>query len=177
MTQQQQQQQTETGEGSLGPLTALRSRFLGPIPAQPFMPPGILGVDWGSLHGAGDDPGHRAPGEGRASGTVPRNTTRRGPQHLHPRRVALESRGAPGAFNEGLGGCQAQLLPPLEVLHDAPALDAGHRAQHLRQQLNFHPGDRQAPRSQEAPGKVLQKGRAPGAAWWGRVLGASRVSP
>lgn len=71
----------------------------------------------------------------------------------------------------------AQLLPP-EVLHDAPALDAGHRAQHLRQQLNLHPGDRQAPRlaGGSTGRKVLQQGRAPGAAWWGRVLGRPELA-
>lgn len=43
------------------------------------MLPGTLGVDWGSLHGAGDDPGHRAPGEGWASGQSPRSTMHCGP--------------------------------------------------------------------------------------------------
>lgn len=120
--------------------------------------------------------------QGPRGGADPGDSPRRAPFAVVPsisaRGDALESRGAPGALDEGLGGRQAQLLPPLEVLHDAPALDAGHRAQHLRQQLNLHPGDRQAPRLAGGSTRrtVLQKGRAPGAAWWGRMLGTSRVS-
>ena len=132
-------------------------------------------VRWVSPHGAGDDPGHRASGGGAGLGDSPQRAPWAAvaiiPTHnTHPRRAARTMTPASGGPSpprtlcEGLGGRQAQLLPALEVVHNAPALDAGCGAQHLGHQLSLHPGDRQAPRLTGASRgrEVLPRGESPG---------------
>ena len=71
--------------------------------------------------------------------------------------------GVPGGLYEGPRGRQAQLLSPLQVLHDAPALDAGCGAQHLRHRRRLGPGDREGPHMQDgSPGTRAGGGGSPG---------------
>ena len=75
------------------------------------------------------------------------------------------TRNSPHTLHEGLGGHQAQLLPPLQVLHNAPALDAGSGTQRFCSQLLLDPvGRAPSAGSQVGVGGVVQEGeRARGA--------------
>lgn len=176
-------QVSSAGPGRAPPGSGAVTTHHPPLPLSGAHPSSVKPMLPGTLGGPGDaargrrGPGPQGLGRGGPWGQSPRSTIRRGASTSTHGDWAPQSRGAPGALYEGLGGRQAQLLPPLRF---SMMLLPWTRPPSSASPPAVEPPPWRQTSAWLAGGstgrKVLQCRRAPGAAWWGRVLGASRVS-